>query len=201
MLNYKIPIFPLNGCIFFPETNLPLNIFEPRYLEMIDFALASEKKIGMVQLKEDGSLYQIGCLGKINSYDQTDDGRYIVNLIGLNYFSVTKEIKNKNSFRTAEVEILKDIKKNNLKITSDKIKRLLNLYFDFMKEKNDGVSLNFLKKIEGSLLIKFIAMTSPFTNPEKQMLLETFNLNDLVEKLSTLIELYLRQEKEFLTIN
>ena len=87
-----LPIFPLNGAILFPETNLPINIFEERYIKMIDFALGKDKIIGMIQTKDNGNLYRVGCIGRINSFNETDDGRYIVNLTGKNYFSILKEV-------------------------------------------------------------------------------------------------------------
>ena len=96
--NFNLPIFPLNGTILFPETNLPLNIFEQRYLDMVDFALSTNKKFGMIQSKENGSLYNIGCIGKIISYEETSDGRYLINILGEKYFEVVNEKKNKKSF-------------------------------------------------------------------------------------------------------
>ena len=97
-----IPIFPLNGAILFPETNLPLNIFEERYIEMIDFALGKNKLIGMIQTKDNGSLYRLGCIGRINSFNETEGGRYIVNLRGENYFSILKEMVSNHKFRLVE---------------------------------------------------------------------------------------------------
>ena len=92
MKKIVLPIFPLNGVIFFPNSNLPLNIFEERYLEMIDFSLSSNRLIGMIQTDINNKLYKIGCIGKINSFYETKDGRYIINLIGKNYFSITKQM-------------------------------------------------------------------------------------------------------------
>ena len=97
-----VPIFPLNGAIFFPETNLPLNIFEERYIEMIDFALGKNKLIGMIQTKDNGGLYRLGCIGRINSFNETEGGWYIINLRGKNYFSILKEVASNHKFRLVE---------------------------------------------------------------------------------------------------
>ena len=94
MDNYptQIPIFPLSGALLLPSGNLPLNIFEPRYISMIDYVLSNEKFIGMVQPKNDGSknLFATGCLGKITAYNETEDNRYIINLKGLSKFIINR---------------------------------------------------------------------------------------------------------------
>ena len=96
----KIPIFPLRGVIFFPETNLPLNIFEDRYLKMINNILKNDKYLGMIQSKKiDGEVYQIGCLGKIDEHDRTSDGRILINLKGITRFKINQEIENNQPYR------------------------------------------------------------------------------------------------------
>ena len=89
----EIPIFPLNGAVLFPGTSLPLNIFEKRYIEMVDYALSKERCIGMIQSDEKDELYNIGCIGKIHSFSETTDGRYLISLQGTNCFKVKKELK------------------------------------------------------------------------------------------------------------
>ena len=91
----EIPIFPLNGAVLFPGTSLPLNIFEQRYLEMVDYALSKERYIGMIQSDEKNKLYNIGCVGKIHSFSETTDGRYLISLQGTNCFKVKKELEKK----------------------------------------------------------------------------------------------------------
>ena len=191
----NIPIFPLNGAIFFPDTNLPLNIFEERYLKMVDFALANQKKIGMIQIKNDKSFYSIGCVGKISSYDETEDGRYLINLVGLNYFVLGKEILPRKKFKIHEINIsnkkggyLNEVENFNYDL-------LVESYTKFIKKKNLLIDCDMLKKIEKSLLIKFIAMSSPFSVEEKQMLLETFNLNELAKKIIGLLDYHLSEEE------
>ena len=98
-MNNKIPIFPLSNVIFFPETDLPLNIFEKRYIQMIDMSLKNERLIGIVQPKTKKDLYSIGCLGKITGFTETEDKRYIVNLKGVSKFKIIEEVKNEYLFR------------------------------------------------------------------------------------------------------
>ena len=189
--NFNLPIFPLNGTILFPETNLPLNIFEQRYLDMVDFALSTNKKFGMIQSKENGSLYNIGCIGKIISYEETSDGRYLINILGEKYFEVINEKKIKNLFRTVEAKEFvpnKPLKKD--QIDEQTKHSLIQKYINFVKSSKYEVDFNFLEKIEPLALIKFIAMAAPFGAAEKQMLLETYHSDILASKLITLFDYY-----------
>ena len=96
----KIPVFPLSGVIYFPKTNLPLNIFEDRYLDLVNDCFRNDKLMGMVQQKKENSLvYKVGCLGKINDYQETSDGRVLINLTGITRFEITKEITNQKKYR------------------------------------------------------------------------------------------------------
>ena len=100
----KIPVFPLRSAIFFPETNLPLNIFEPRYLKMVEKSIKENNFLGMIQSKVvEGDVFQVGCLGKINNHKKTEDGRILINLYGLTRFKIDKEIKNNEPFREFQV--------------------------------------------------------------------------------------------------
>ena len=133
-MNNKIPIFPLSNVIFFPETDLPLNIFEKRYIQMVDMSLKNEKLIGIVQPKTEADLYSIGCLGKITSFTETEDKRYIINLRGISKFKIIEEIENEYLFREFKVEYLdKEIEKN----YQEKLKtNLINSEFDINQLKN-----------------------------------------------------------------
>ena len=189
--NFNLPIFPLNGTILFPETNLPLNIFEQRYLNMVDFALSTNKKFGMIQSKENGSLYNIGCIGKIISYEETSDGRYLINILGEKYFEVVNEKKIINLFRTVEAkEFFPDKSLNKTQINEQTKHSLIQKYINFVKSSKYEVDFNFLEKIEPMALIKFIAMAAPFGAAEKQMLLETYQSDILASKLITLFDYY-----------
>ena len=104
----EIPIFPLSGVIYFPKTNLPLNIFEERYLELVNDCFRSNKLMGMVQSKKENNLvYKVGCLGKISDYQETSDGRVLINLTGLTRFEITKEVTNQKKYREFEVDYKK----------------------------------------------------------------------------------------------
>ena len=109
----KIPVFPLSNFIIFPKTTVPLNIFEPRYIEMINDSMKSNKMIGIIQPRasntEDSvpNLYDIGCLGKITTFQETEDGRYLIELKGIIRFQKIKEIETQNKYRILEVEFNK----------------------------------------------------------------------------------------------
>ena len=189
--NFNLPIFPLNGTILFPETNLPLNIFEKRYLNMVDFALSTNKKFGMIQSKENGGLYNIGCIGKIISYEETSDGRYLINILGEKYFEVLNEKKIQNLFRTVEAkEFFPDKSLLKAQINEQTKHSLIQKYINFVKSSKYEVDFAFLEKIEPMALIKFIAMAAPFGTAEKQMLLETYQSDILASKLITLFDYY-----------
>ena len=190
MKNLKIPIFPLNGAILFPQTNLPLNIFEKRYLKMVEFAFKSDRLIAMIQKDKNGKFYSTGCIGKINSFSETEDGRYIINLIGQNYFTINKIPKEKNEFITAEVEIIIKKEKNENDLESFNKNLLIDKYAEFVNGQGVEIDLDIVKKISNSELIKFVAMSCSFSTEDKQMLLETPNLYDLGNKLISLFEFY-----------
>ena len=99
----QIPIFPLSGVIYFPETNLPLNIFEQRYLDLVNDAVGKDKLMGMIQMKKNDEVYKVGCLGKINDFQKSKDGRILINLIGLSRFEIIEEAKNSKLYREFRV--------------------------------------------------------------------------------------------------
>ena len=100
----QIPIFPLSGVIYFPKTNLPLNVFEQRYLNLVNDVMKKDKLMGMVQSKKNGDgVYNVGCLGKISDFQKNEDGRIIINLTGLTRFKILKEINNNKLYREFEV--------------------------------------------------------------------------------------------------
>ena len=196
-----LPIFPLNGAVLFPGTNLPLNIFEDRYVEMIDFALSKDRKIGMIQSNESNQIYSVGCVGKINSFSETSDGRYLISLQGLTCFEVQKEIETKKKFRSVEVRLVQNSLKENYNFSDDERHDIVDKYKSYIKIKNLNLDLAEIENIELSQLIKFIAMVSPFKNIEKQALLETFDIKDFYSKLLSLIELEIASENPNKTIN
>ena len=198
-----IPIFPLNGAILFPETNLPLNIFEERYIEMIDFALGKNKLLGMIQTKDNGELYRVGCIGRINSFNETKDGRYIINLRGKNHFSILKELPSNHKFRLVEsvFENINIIQDKTFELKKFNKELFITKYRPYINRINPSIDFNLINKIEPATLIKFIAMSCPFSSADKQMLLETFNLNDLAHKLIILFEYYSSTNKNERSVN
>ena len=199
--NLIIPIFPLSGVIFFPNTNLPLNIFEERYIDMINHALKKDKKIGMIQSKENGELYSVGCLGKITSFEETRDGRYLINLLGQDFFTAKKETTSNYKFRMINISLIKnkiepesDLKKLNKNL-------LLKGYQRYVDGTNLDIDLNIINSVDTVTLIKFIAMTSPFSVADKQMLLETRSTKMLYEKLIALFDFYLSDKEIQNSIN
>ena len=191
MTTISIPLFPLNGVILFPSSSLPLNIFEERYLEMIDFSLSSNRMIGMIQKDNKKKLYKIGCIGKIGSFYETNDGRYIINLIGKNYFKIIKEISSLKKFIIADAKIQtnKNQVTNNSEYSFSR-SLLLDRYKTYIEDQNIKVDFNLIKEIENEKLIKFIAMSCQFSTEDKQMLLETYNLSELANKIMTLFDFY-----------
>ena len=196
----ELPIFPLNGAVLFPGTSLPLNIFETRYIEMIDYALARDRKIGMIQTDEKNELFNVGCVGKINSFNETNDGRYLISLHGIKCFKIINEIEQDYSFRLINASLVELYEKEG-EISKDQKESLLKLYGKYIKNKNINLSLEEIDNIEIDQIIKFIAMVSPFKNIDKQALLETESLLDFYSKLKSIIELELIGDFENKTIN
>ena len=194
----KIPVFPLSNFIIFPEITVPLNIFEPRYINMVDDSMKNSRMIGMIQPKKNSNvqnpeLFDIGCLGKITSFNETDDGRYLIVLNGLTRFKIQKEIQNNKLYREFEVSF--SDYKNDINIKKEEIKFSdLELIFKNLKslfEKN-GYLINWeeLKKQSLNQTINTLAMASPFSIEEKQALLETENLISRKKKLEEILKIY-----------
>jgi Lon protease-like protein len=195
----KIPIFPLSNFIIFPKTVVPLNIFEPRYIEMINNSMKSNKLIGMIQPRSSNidhptpELHNIGCLGRIVSFKETEDGRYVIELKGLIRFQVIKELKSSNKFRECEVDFKNfyqdfNEKKEELKFTD------LELIFKDLKSlfEKRGFIINW-KELEKQNLdetINALAMASPFSLEEKQVLLEAKNLDIRKNKIAEILSTY-----------
>jgi len=193
----EIPIFPISNFIVFPKTSVPLNIFEPRYIEMINDSMKSNKLIGMIQPKKSKNiipeLHQIGCLGKITGFKETDDGRYLIDLTGVIRFKVLKEINRDKPYRKCEVDydkFLDDLneKKENINFSD------LELIFKDLKilfEKK-GYIINWKALEKQSLFetINALAMASPFSLEEKQILLETVNLDLRKNKIAEILSTY-----------
>ena len=192
-----IPVFPLSNFIIFPKTNVPLNIFEPRYIEMVDDAMKEDKIIGMIQPKNSTQsipeLYNVGCAGKITSFNETEDGRYLIILSGISRFKIVEELKNQKLYRKYKVnfddfssdldERKEEIKFSDLKLIFSNLKSL------FIKE---GYNINWkeLEKQSLNQTINTLAMASPFSLEEKQILLETVNIKERKKKLELILSTY-----------
>ena len=197
----ELPIFPLNGAVLFPETSLPLNIFEKRYIDMVDYSLAREREIGMIQTMNNGDLCKIGCIGKIHSFNETNDGRYLISLQGLNCFEVVKEIDVDYSFRIVRANVIKGINREDDKLDNDKKLNILKKYKKYISFKKINIDLSEIDGIEIYQLMKFIAMISPFKDIEKQALLETDNVEDFYYKLLSIIDFEIASELGNKTLN
>ena len=194
-----LPVFPLSNFIIFPRTTVPLNIFEPRYIQMVDQSMKGNRIIGMIQPKKTGELkkpdlYRVGCAGKITSFNETDDGRYLIILNGMCRFEIMDEVNNDNLFRECEVKY--DSFYDDLIETTDEIKFSdLKLIFHNLKSlfKKQGYEINW-KEIEKQTLdqtINTLSMASPFSLEEKQVLLESKDLNIRKEKLEEILNTYI----------
>ena len=193
-----IPIFPLSNFIFFPNTSAPLNIFEPRYIQMIDQSIKSNRMIGMIQPKglsnpQKNELFKVGSLGKISSFNETDDGRYVIILNGISRFNIVDEVDNGKPFR--EFKINYKGFENDLKIDETDINFSdLNLIFNDLKKifEKQGYVINWneLEKQNLDQTINTLSMASPFSKEEKQMLLEANSLELRKKKLEQIIKLY-----------
>jgi len=192
-----IPIFPLSGIIYFPKTNLPLNIFEPRYLALVDDCVKSNKYMGMIQLKKNTSnVYTVGCLGKITENKKTKDGRVLINLTGISRFKIEKEIDNNKDYREFKVsydEFIDDL--NDEKLTKiETIKDLSEKTKVFFKR--NGLMLNWkeFEKLDQDQRINTLAMIAPISNEEKQTILESVNIQSKTKTLAEIIEFYLYEK-------
>ena len=188
----QIPIFPLSGVIYFPKTNLPLNIFEQRYLDLVNDAIRKDKLIGMIQNKrKDEGLYKVGCLGKISDFQKSDDGRILINLSGITRFEILEEQENSKLYREFKVNYEKfslDIEPVLEEINTKSIVEKAEIFFN-----RSGFLLNWreFKKLDEMQKINTLSMIAPVTNEEKQKLLEAVSLKDKAKTLENIITFYL----------
>ena len=194
----KIPVFPLSNFIVFPETTVPLNIFEPRYLQMIDDSMSSDRLIGMIQPKKTGELkkpdlFNVGCVCRIVSFNETEDGRYIILIKGLNRFKKINEIENKKLYRELNVDYKfynNDENLENENFDFSKIKDILGELKNLFRKR--GYEIDW-KDLEGQSVYKTLSalsMASPFSILEKQILLETKDLNERTVKFEEILKTY-----------
>jgi len=195
----KIPVFPLSNFIIFPKTTVPLNIFEPRYIEMINDSMKKDKIIGMIQPKNTNTyrvipeLHKIGCLGKITSFRETEDGRYLIELKGLIRFKTIQEIITQNKYRTLEVsyeDYYKDLIDNDEYLKFSDLELIFKDLKSLFEKRGFIINWKALEKQSLDETINALAMASPFSLEEKQVLLEAENLDVRKNKISQILNTY-----------
>ena len=184
----KISVFPLRGAIFFPKTNLPLNIFERRYVSMIEDALKGEKYIGMVQTKKvEGDVFRVGCLGKIDRHERTSDGRILINLNGLTRFKIDEEINNDKLYREFIVnydDFKEDMKLKEYAVKNEILEKLIDNSKKYFNQQGVLIDWKEISKLKAFEQIYTLAMISPFSVSEKQKVLEIPDLNEAASTLN-----------------
>ena len=194
----RIPIFPLSNFIVFPDTTVPLNIFEQRYIQMIDDSMTTNRLIGMIQPKKSiqskiPDLFDVGCLCKITSFNETDDGRYIIILKGISRFNKEEEIENNKLYR--ELNVNYDLYSNDKEINSKNFKfkdlnKILTELKMLFEKKGYQINWKDLEKQNVYQTLSALSMASPFSIQEKQILLETKNLEDRKIKFEEILSTY-----------
>ncbi len=194
----SLPIFPLSGVLLLPRGSLPLNVFEPRYLSMVDAALAADRLIGMVQPidaagghspRGEPPLYRTGCAGRITSFDETDDGRYLITLTGVCRFHITGDTLTKDGLRQAEINwapFAADSTQPPIVLDRDRLADALNAYFHQHEISADWEAIN---ETPDERLITSLSMICPFDPTEKQALLEAPTLEERAEMMISLVEM------------
>ena len=206
-LSNKISVFPLSNAIFFPRTILPLNIFEDRYLQLVDDCMKGNRMFGMVQPRNSAGMspevYSVGCLGKIISFNETTDKRFIITLLGLTRFRIKKELQKEKLYRSFEVdysEFLDDLEIKKVETFSSEKKNLLKKIQIFFEKINYPVKYNDLSKLDLDELISNVSMISPFSIEEKQKLIETREFDNKIKVLNEIINFNLLDYQENKTI-
>ena len=198
----KIPVFPLSNFIIFPSSTVPLNIFEPRYLQMVDETMRESRLIGMIQPKKTGALkkpnlYDVGCAGKIVSFNETDDGRYLIVLNGICRFRIIEEIQNEKLYRECSVnfeEYKDDLDTKSKELSSTKMDFILNSLKSLYKKQGYTINWKDIENQSSDKTIDTLSMASPFTLEEKQILIETVGLDERAQKLEDILKTYIRDD-------
>jgi len=205
----KIPIFPLSNFIIFPNTTVPLNIFEPKYIQMVDDCMKGNRLIGIVQPKKTGNLkkpnlFKIGCIGKITSFNETEDGRYLIVLNGICRYKIVSELTNDKLYRECKINFdnyINDLKENNKEeIKFDDLKLIFNDLKNLFKKQGYLINWKDLEKQTLYQTINTLSMVSPFSLEEKQILLETNTLVERKKKLEEILKTYISGSFENTTL-
>jgi Lon protease-like protein len=196
----KIPVFPLSNFIIFPKTSVPLNIFEPRYIDMINDSMKSNKLIGMIQPRKNlnnqnltPELHNIGCLGKIISFQESEDGRFLIELKGIIRFEIIKEIQTNKKYRECEINFQKfhdDLLDKNKDLKFSDLELIFKDLKSLFEKRGFIINWKALEKQSLDEIINALAMASPFTLEEKQVLLEAINLDNRKSKIAEILATY-----------
>jgi len=192
-----IPVFPLSNFIIFPNTTVPLNIFEPKYVEMISDSMKTNKIIGLIQPKKNNvnsipDLHEVGCLGKITNFKDVD-GRYLIELSGLSRFNISEEIKNDKSYRECKINydgFLADLKFHKQELKFSDLELIFKDLKSLFEQKGYIIDWRSLEKQDLTETINALAMASPFSLEEKQILLESKNLEVRKNRIAEILKTY-----------
>ena len=204
-----IPVFPLSNFIIFPNTTVPLNIFEPRYIDMINDSMKSNKLIGMIQPKnsknENGipKLHNVGCLGKITSFRETEDGRYLIELKGKIRFQILNEVRTDKKYRSVEVDYKNysnDLNNQNGRLNFSDLELIFKDLKSLFEKRGFIINWKALEKQSLNETINALAMASPFSLEEKQILLEAKNLDIRKDKIAEILKTYIFDNYENTTL-
>ncbi len=195
-LPVKIPVFPLSGALLLPRGQLPLNVFEPRYLQMLEDAFSRGRYLGIIQpLNDSDALQTVGCLGRVTSFSETEDGRMIISLTGICRFRITNEMPVTTPYRQLQVDyrpfaddLTADV--GALDVRRDALLDVLQQYLDATGLSVDWDSIN---SASNETLVNSLSMISPYGPREKQALLEATSLSERNEILIALTEMALAQ--------
>jgi Lon protease-like protein len=199
-----IPIFPLSGALLLPGGRMPLNIFEPRYLQMIDQAMAGSRLVGMIQPSLDGALRDdeepeicaVGCIGRITSLTETGDGRYLISLQGVCRFRVVEELAVKTPFRQCRItSFVADLDEDRAGGEVDR-PALLKAFRSYLEANELEADWESVSRAENAMLVNALSMMAPYGAAEKQALLEAPDLKTRAEMLIALTEMALARENE-----
>ncbi|HEX4767111.1 MAG TPA: LON peptidase substrate-binding domain-containing protein [Lichenihabitans sp.] len=198
-----IPVFPLNGALLLPRGQLPLNIFEPRYMVMIDDAIRAERIVGMVQLSAGASeaaarpaLYTMGCAGRITSFEESGDGRYLVTLTGVARYRIAEELSAITPYRQCRVDFSPFVRDFDEEAERDEVDRdgVIRALRQFAETHRLSVDWEGIDAAPSDLLVNALAMMSPFGAKEKQALLEAPDLKTRADVLIAIAEMDMARE-------
>jgi len=206
-LSEIIAVFPLSGALLLPGGNMPLNIFEPRYLAMIDHAACTDRLIGIIQPDLDGTqtengpaLCKIGCVGRLTGFQETGDGRYMINLTGICRFEMIEEVEGKSGFRLARIRVFEDELNppQGTHSSQEPIDRdlLLSTFRKFLEANDMDTDWEAVERTDDETLVTALCMMSPYGPAEKQALLEAENLHMRAETLVAITEIALARQSD-----